>query len=343
MVSKNKAKPRFGLWYDFRNPLRWRRSFQEIYKEILDQIEWAENAGFDDVWLSEHHFIDDGYSPSLIAIASAIAARTKRIRIGTSVLLLPLHQPVHLAEDCATVDVISNGRFEFGIGVGYKVEEFAGFDIPTTQRGGRTDEALEIISRLWEGERVNYAGKYYKVDSVKITPEPVQKPRPPIWIGGFGEPAIKRTLRYGDGYMGGGGKSRFLYELYKKELENAGRPTSDMKFADCIPWLIVSDDPEKTWNQAADHVIYQRNGYAEWMEKAGMSSKYVRMRDREELKKSGTLKVVDPETCIAIIKEYLSEVPVTHLRSWTIPPGLSAKWAQPHLELLASKVIPAFR
>jgi alkanesulfonate monooxygenase SsuD/methylene tetrahydromethanopterin reductase-like flavin-dependent oxidoreductase (luciferase family) len=343
VVSKTEIKPRFGLWYDFRKPIRWRLPFQEIYNEILDQIGWAENNGFDDVWLSEHHFIDDGYSPSLITIASAIAARTKRIRIGTSVLLLPLHHPLHLAEACATVDVISNGRFDFGIAVGYKVEEFEGFDISSKHRGGRTDEALEIISRLWEGKMLNFNGKYYKVNNVKITPEVIQKPRPPIWVGGFGEPAIKRTLRYGDGYMGGGGKSKDLYELYKKELENAGRPTDNLKFADCIPWLIASDDPEKTWNEAADHVIYQRNGYAEWMEKPGMSSKYLRVKDREELKHLGILNVVDPETCTKIIREYLGEVPVTNLRSWTIPPGLTAKWSQPHLELFASKVIPTFR
>ena len=106
------TKLRFGLWYDFRNPPAWKRPYDQLYSEIFDQIAWGEQNGFEDIWLSEHHFIEDGYSPSLLPIASAIAARTKKIRIGTSVMLLPFHNPVRLAEDAATVDVISGGRFE---------------------------------------------------------------------------------------------------------------------------------------------------------------------------------------------------------------------------------------
>ena len=121
------SKLRFGLWYDFRNPPAWKRPYDQLYGEIFEQIAWAEQHGFEDVWLSEHHFIEDGYSPALLPIAAAIAARTKKIRIGTSVMLLPFHHPVRLAEDAATVDVISGGRFELGVGTGYKVEEFSGF------------------------------------------------------------------------------------------------------------------------------------------------------------------------------------------------------------------------
>src|SRR5262249_42474082 len=107
---------RFGLWYDFRNPPAWKRPYDQLYGEILEQIAWAEQHGFADISLSQHHLIRDGYSPSLLPIAAAIAARTKKIRIGTSVMLLPFHNPVRLAEDGATVDVISGGRFELGVG-----------------------------------------------------------------------------------------------------------------------------------------------------------------------------------------------------------------------------------
>jgi alkanesulfonate monooxygenase SsuD/methylene tetrahydromethanopterin reductase-like flavin-dependent oxidoreductase (luciferase family) len=110
-------KIRFGLWYDFRNPKQWRQPFDRLYGEILDQIAWGENNGFDDVWLSEHHFIEDGYLPSMLPAAAAIAARTKRIRIPLGVLLMPFHNPVRLAEDIAVVDAISGGRFELGVGV----------------------------------------------------------------------------------------------------------------------------------------------------------------------------------------------------------------------------------
>jgi alkanesulfonate monooxygenase SsuD/methylene tetrahydromethanopterin reductase-like flavin-dependent oxidoreductase (luciferase family) len=109
-MSDGTRKLRFGLWYDFRNPPQWRQPSDRLYREILDQIAWGENNGFDDVWLSEHHFIEDGYLPSILPVAAAIAARTNRIRIVSGVLLVPFHNPVRLAEDIATVDVISGGR-----------------------------------------------------------------------------------------------------------------------------------------------------------------------------------------------------------------------------------------
>ena len=122
-------KLRFGLWYDFRNPPQWQRDNTELYHACFDQIVRAEEAGFDDIWLSEHHFLDDCYSPYMLAIGCAIAARTKKVDIGTSVLLLPRHDPVRVAEDAATLDVISGGRLQLGLGVGYKVEELKAWEI----------------------------------------------------------------------------------------------------------------------------------------------------------------------------------------------------------------------
>jgi alkanesulfonate monooxygenase SsuD/methylene tetrahydromethanopterin reductase-like flavin-dependent oxidoreductase (luciferase family) len=115
-MSKDDRKIRFGLWYDFRNPTQWHQSADRLYAETLDQIAWGENHGFADVWLSQHHFLDDGYLPSILPVAAAIAARTKRIRIASGVLLMPFHNPVRLAEDIAVVDVISGGRLELGVG-----------------------------------------------------------------------------------------------------------------------------------------------------------------------------------------------------------------------------------
>src|SRR5262249_43674673 len=152
-----------------------------IYAATLDQIAYAEQLGFDDVWLSEHHFIDDAYSPSMLPIGCAIAARTKRIRIGTSVLLLPLHDPVRVAEDAATLDVISTGRLELGLGVGYRVEEFTGFNIDSSERAQRMDEGIEIIRRLFAGERFSFSGKHYTYRDIQLFPRPVQKP-PKLWI-----------------------------------------------------------------------------------------------------------------------------------------------------------------
>jgi alkanesulfonate monooxygenase SsuD/methylene tetrahydromethanopterin reductase-like flavin-dependent oxidoreductase (luciferase family) len=108
-MSANTQKLNFGLFYDFRNPTAWKRPFTQIYGEIFEQIRWADQHGFDNVWLSEHHLVEDGYAPSILPIAAAIAAQTKTIRIGTAIMILPLHNPIRVAEDAATVDVISGG------------------------------------------------------------------------------------------------------------------------------------------------------------------------------------------------------------------------------------------
>ena len=341
-------KVRFGLYYDFRNPPQWRQPSDRLYSEILDQIAWGENNGFDDVWLSEHHFIDDGYLPSTLPAAAAVAARTKKIRIALGVLLMPFHNPVRLAEDVAVVDVISGGRFELGVGAGYKEEEFEGFAVPHHERGARTNEALGIVRRLLGGETVTLKGKFFEVNKVRITPEPIQKPRPPIWIGGFTPAALRRGARYGDGFITPRA-DRAVYDSYVAELQKQGRPASNIRFAGGHPWLIVSNDPDKTWNEAADHIIYQNDNYMAWAEKeyaalsekTGQPIKPLYLRDREGLRKSGQLIVVEPERAIKLIREYISAVPITHCYSWTLPPGLPPSWAQPHLELFASKVIPA--
>jgi len=347
-MSEAKRPPlRFGLWYDFRNPPQWKRPYDKIYGEVFDQIVWAEQHGFDDVWLSEHHFIEDGYSPSLLPIAAAIAARTKKIRIGTSVVLLPFQNPVRVAEDGATVDVISGGRFDFGVGAGYKAEEFESFGVERNQRGGRTNESLEIVRRLWEGETLTFKGKYYEVNNAQLTPEPIQKPRPPLWVGGFTPPAIRRAAKYADGYIGTGPLKGF-YERLKTELPKVGKSLDNLKLAGGYAWLIPSTDPEKTWHEAAPHILYQLNMYAAWAAKVGWQQPWQNMpgdmiRDIDHLRQLGLFMVTDVDTCVKKIREYAAEAPLTHYYSWTIPPGLPASWAQPHLELFADKVIPAFR
>src|SRR5580658_11239363 len=175
-MSKDGRKIRFGLWYDFRNPTQWPQSADRLYAETLDQIAWGENHGFDDVWLSEHHFIEDGYVPSIMPMAAAIAARTKRIRISSGVLLMPFHNPVRLAEDIAVVDTISGGRLELGVGVGFKHEEFEAFGVPFAERGARTNQSLEIIRRALTGESVTFKSEFFDFKNVKVTRAAIHKP-----------------------------------------------------------------------------------------------------------------------------------------------------------------------
>src|SRR5216683_7121366 len=177
------ANLNIGLLFPFRNPPAWRRPWPQYYAEQLAQIRRAEELGFDEAWLTEHHFAEDGYSPALFPIAAAIAAITTRIRIGTNLVLLPLHNAVRVAEDAATIDVISNGRFDLGLGQGYSFSEFAGYGVDRKARASRLEEGIEVIRGAWTKENFSYSGRHYNVKNIAIMPPAVQKPHPPLWIG----------------------------------------------------------------------------------------------------------------------------------------------------------------
>src|SRR5258708_1509035 len=255
-MDNGNRKIRFGLWYDFRNPTQWRQPTDRLYAETLDQIAWGENHGFDDVWLSEHHFIEDGYLPSILPLAAAVAARTKRIRISSGVLLVPFHNPVRLAEDIAVVDVISGGGLELGVGVGFQHEEFEGFGVPFKERGARTNQSLEIIRRLLSGETVTFKSEFFDFKNVKVTPQPIQKPHPPVWLGGFTPAALRRAARYGDGFTVPGA-TREVYAQYVGELKNHNRPTDNIRFATPVCCLPVPTTPEKTSPKPPNHSTSQ--------------------------------------------------------------------------------------
>lgn len=331
---------RFGLWYDFRNPQGSGRSDSEVYAASIEQMVRAEALGFDDLWLSEHHFVDDAYSPSMLAIGCAIAARTQRIRIGTSVLLLPLHDPVRVAEDAATLDVISNGRLELGLGVGYRAEEFTGFNIDPKERAQRMDEGIEIIQRLFAGERFTFEGRHYTYRDIQLFPRPVQRP-PGIWVAGFSKVAVRRAARVGTGYIATGPISPFA-TLYWDELRRLGKDPAAHEIAGGYLWLLVSRNPEQRWREAREAFAYQLNCYARWFNAAGMDFIKPAEPTREALENSG-IHIVTPARAVEMIREYVEATGTSRWYGWTVPPGLHPSWSDEHLELFAREVIPAFR
>ena len=330
---------RFGLWYDFRNPPVWRQDPARLYEATIAQAVRAEALGWDDVWLSEHHFIEDGYTPSMLPLAAAIATRTKRIRIGTSVLLLPLHDPLRVAEDSATIDIVSNGRFDLGVGAGYRVGEFRGFNIPRRTRDERMAEATEVLRRAFAGERFTFHGKYYRYEDVQLTPAPIQKPMP-LWLGGFLPKAIERAGRLGDGYISIG-PIRPLVDRCLEAVRASGRDPERYEIAGGFLWLLVARDPERRWQEALPHFLYQLNLYARWFEEAGMKL-FSSASNRKDLEAQGFL-ILRPEQAIERIREYVAENLVTRFYGWTVPPGLPPDWSDEHIELMAKQVIPAFR
>jgi alkanesulfonate monooxygenase SsuD/methylene tetrahydromethanopterin reductase-like flavin-dependent oxidoreductase (luciferase family) len=172
---------KFGLFYQL--PCAADQSEPARYQETIEQIVLADQLGFDVAWLAELHFFR-GFSimPSPLMVAAAIAQRTRRIRLGTAVTLLPFHHPLRAAEDAATADMLSGGRLEFGVGRGTIAVHFQGFGMSREESRERFEEALEIIVRAWTEERVTYKGRFYQVDDVAVVPRPLQKPHPPIRI-----------------------------------------------------------------------------------------------------------------------------------------------------------------
>jgi probable F420-dependent oxidoreductase len=323
---------RFGLWYDFRNPLQWRRPPADVYGRTLEHIRFAERLNFDDIWTSEHHFIDDEYSPSLLPICGAIAAATSRVRIGTNVLLLPLHDPVRVAEDAATVDALSGGRFDLGVAIGYKLEEFAGFGVDRRTRANRMEEAVAIIRRCWGEGAFTFHGKHYRYDNIDVRPKPVQQPMP-LWMGGFVEPAVRRAGRLGDGFLGAANVIETFVDEWTKHHSDAPE-----RIALSLPFAAVSRDPEATWAEIGEHVVYQRRRYGEWFGAAGMGVAANTPATAAEMRERTPDVVVTPGRAREIVEGIVARLPVTHLYWWAIPPGVPADRMWESAELFASEM-----
>ncbi|MEM7467244.1 MAG: LLM class flavin-dependent oxidoreductase, partial [Pseudomonadota bacterium] len=216
----------FGLFSPFRNPPKWRIPWPEFYESQIRHAEIAEDLGYDEIWLSEHHFVEDGWSPSLFPIAAAMAQRTTRIRIGTFVMLLPLGKhPVQVAEDATTLDIISNGRFDLGMGLGYRVPEYKGFGIDRGDRAERMDEALEIIHSCMTKERFSFSGKHWQLEDVEMMPRPVQEPHPPFWTAAMSKVAAARAARFNCNVAGTGGEN--LQQYFDDALVSQGKNPAD--------------------------------------------------------------------------------------------------------------------
>jgi alkanesulfonate monooxygenase SsuD/methylene tetrahydromethanopterin reductase-like flavin-dependent oxidoreductase (luciferase family) len=316
------------MYVDMRNAPAWPRPWAAHYGRWLERIEEAERLGADAVWLTEHHFFDDGYLPQCWTFAAAIAARTSRIRIGTAVALLPLHSSVETAEQVALVDVISDGRVEPGFGVGYRKPEYLAFGGDFKRRYGVFAERIRELRRLW-GEEPGAERT--------VTPGPVQQPVP-MW-GGFGGPMGARTA----GRLGLGLQSidRRLVEEYLIGLEQGGHDPATARMSGQIEFF-VTDDPERTWGQIKEHVIYRWNSYNRYMfEGTRREADPPRYFDTDAVGERFVLGTADE--IAAVIKERTDGLPVTDMYSWSDYPGIADDLIDRHLELTFTKLAPLLR
>jgi probable F420-dependent oxidoreductase len=255
---------KLGLYSSIANPPRG-DDLDRCVQEAIAEAELAEACGFHGFFFGEHHQDRDGFLPSPLIVCSAVAARTKRIQIGTSVLLLPLHHPLRVAEDVATLDIISGGRFALGIGMGYQDADFRAFGVDKKRRVGRFEEAIEILHKSWSGERFTFKGRHFDIDDVQVLPRPIQQPRPPLWLGAWVPAAIERAGRLGDAIILG--PSMSLAEnveaatLYRKAADVAGRKPEIIMMRDA--WVADSlGDAARVYGPEvmAAYKYYWRNG-----------------------------------------------------------------------------------
>ncbi len=329
----------FGLWYDFRNPEPWAIPFETLYEQALDQIVDSERLGFDSVWITEHHFCDDGYTPSPLVIAAAIGARTKRLRIGTNLMILPLHNPVRIAEDCATLSLLTKGRFDLGVGIGYKEAEFAEFGRQLNHRPSLMEEAITIIRKSWAGEALNFSGKRFSHGDIRVTPTPAPNHAPRIFLGGLSEPAIDRAARIADGFLSTGGIGQ---DLYVAALQKNGKAAEDGVIC-AGHWAIISDDPEREAAHVGPYVLNQTNQYITWGA-FGPPDKVPLFPDADSAIANGLYELWDADMAVEKLTAMLRAYPqIKDVHFWAQFPGEPVASGQKRIEYIARTVLPRLR
>ena len=259
---------KFGLYSSIADPPAGENLARSV-EEVMEEAQLAEEQGFDSCFFGEHHQDRDGFLPSPLIVATAVAARTKRLKVGTSVILLPLHHPVQLAEDVVTLDIVSSGRIILGVGLGYQPADFRAFGIPMENRVGLLEEGIEIIRNCWTAKPFSFNGKHFQLDEVQVLPPPFQKPSPPLWIGASTPRGARRAGRLADGFVAGPSTGMEatvrLVETYRQAAIHAGREPRVVLMRDA--WVASSRaeaeavyGPEVT----AAYKYYWRNGLTEF-------------------------------------------------------------------------------
>jgi alkanesulfonate monooxygenase SsuD/methylene tetrahydromethanopterin reductase-like flavin-dependent oxidoreductase (luciferase family) len=220
------------------------------YHHFINYVIEAERLGFSSVFLVEHHFTGFGQVSASLNLLSYLAARTERIRLGTAVVVLPWHNPVLVAEAAATLDLLSNGRLDFGVGKGYRAYEFSGFCIPQDEATARFDEAIEVIRRAWTSQgRFSYSGRWWHYDNIVVEPAPIQQPHPPFWLGAGSADSIRRAAR--EGYnllLDQIAPIDVIIErvrIFREECERVGRPYDPMMVGVTRGLQIVHNEEER--------------------------------------------------------------------------------------------------
>jgi alkanesulfonate monooxygenase SsuD/methylene tetrahydromethanopterin reductase-like flavin-dependent oxidoreductase (luciferase family) len=315
-----------GLYFDLRNPPAWRQEPARLHAFTLEAIEEAELLGIDSVWLSEHHLFSDDYVAAPLTFLAAAAARTSRVRLGTAVVLAPLHHAVEIAEQAAMVDLISGGRLELGLGTGYRVPEYELFGADLRRRYTQTDTRATDIRRL--------------LSPGGVRPQPVQA-AVPIWMGYQGPQGARRAGLLGEGLLSADARN---WASYRDGLKAGGYDVSRGRMAGWInAW--VTDDPDADWPAVRLHMAHQFDTYAmHGVEGTGRPTP--RPVDPERIRAGSPDTLLGyfwcdrPETVAANIREYTAGAPVETVLIFASIAGMPEKRVTEHIRTICSRLVP---
>ena len=319
------------LAYDMRSP-EGGADPVSLYAAVLEQSAWADKVGFTDVQLMEHHASTDGYLPSPIVLGSAVAGVTSHLLIRLCLVLLPLYDPLRIAEDLAVLDLISGGRLRLTVGLGYREAEYEQFGVDMRRRPSLMEEAVETLKQAWTGKPFDFRGR-----RVRILPRPAQRPRPTITMGGASPASARRAARIADAYYPIAPR---LYEIYQEELSALGKtPPEVARTAQTTSndvYVFVAEDPEHEWALIAPHAAHDTREYASWIDgRPGGGFSFV--DDMEQLKTEGNYRVWTPAECIHQAREHGALV------FKPLVGGLDPAVGWRSLQLFADKVLPSLR
>jgi alkanesulfonate monooxygenase SsuD/methylene tetrahydromethanopterin reductase-like flavin-dependent oxidoreductase (luciferase family) len=318
----------FGLRFDCRNPAFAGVDMGDRYRALLDMCEWADGRGALFVGLSEHHGSDDGYLPSPLVMAAAIAARTKKLRIGINALIAPFYDPLRLAEDAAVVDLLSGGRLDLTLAGGYVQDEFDMFGVPLSERPARVREAVTTLRAAWTGEPFDFRGR-----KVTVVPQPSRADGPKINLGGTSEAAARRAARIADGFIP---SEPGCWDFYRDECLKLGKPDPGPGMTGQGDVVILAEDPEAAWAEIGPYFLHETNAYGAWQAAAKVEATYRPQNGIDELRAGGQYRILTPDSYAAELKAAgdLALV-VLHPMVGGIPPDLA--WR--HLRLFEEALL----
>jgi natural product biosynthesis luciferase-like monooxygenase protein len=348
---------RFGMLHLFENPVE--KTEHQIIHEQMELMRAAEDLGFDSVWPAEHHFTEYGYCASPALSLAAIASETKRIRLGTGIVVLPLNHPLRIAEDYAFLDQLSDGRVDLGIGRGYQPSEFSRYGVDQTTTREQFRESIEVIQQAWTQERVNYEGEHFNFKDVPIRPKPMQDSIP-IWMAALSQETFEIAGRYGFNLLYGSVFGLTPEAAVQRRLDyyrglKAGGHSLEGRSAGCLMMVYVAETMEQAREEFRDAVIWYYRTIAKYVapkkgdEAIKSYEMYTSFRDLassvswDALMEREAVVCGDPDYVAEKLAELQQVYGFTDLLCWTRLGGLDHRKVLKCMELMQGKVMPKLR